>query len=282
MDLRRLRSFVAVAEELRSGRAAVLPAGLVRELEEASGRRLFERSEQGVRLTQAGEVLLGEARERLGEVERELAERARGRRTLVVGTVAGAGFGPAAEAVAAYRRAHPEVEIRLREADLTDPTAGLHSGKVDLALTRLPFDTTGLAVHPLGGEPLVAALSAGDPLTRRPGVRLAELAARPWIQLPESSDPAWRRFWLGAPPLPAPAGPVVRTVPECLHAIVWQRAVGLLPRGVEQTHRADGIRFVPVIDHPLSQAVLAWSVTTADPDVLALTETVAAAVGFSA
>ncbi|AUG78853.1 LysR family transcriptional regulator [Kitasatospora sp. MMS16-BH015] len=298
MDLRRLRHFVAVAEELHYGRAATrpqpgpsVPSPGLRELEAELGCRLFEPSALGLRLSPAGEVLLGEARELL-----EAAERARetGRRTLVVAVVAGAAPGLGRRAVRSFRRTHPEVDVHLREADLTDPTAGLRSGRVDLALTRLPFDTAGLAVHPLGTEPLVAVLAADDPLGRRPALTVAELRARPWIRLPDAADPAWRAYWAGEsegsapagatvpPPRSAPlpravAGPVVRTVPECLHAVVWQRAVGLLPAGTEATHRADGIRFVPVTDYPPSRAVLARPAAEPCTTVLAFAAAVVAA-----
>ncbi|MER5642498.1 LysR substrate-binding domain-containing protein [Kitasatospora sp. NPDC002227] len=284
MDLRRLRYFVAVAEELHFGRAATRLhmsqpplSRRIRELEEELGCPLFERAAEGVRLTSAGELLLGEARELLGAAERaeERVRETGRRRTLVVGTVAGAGLGLGPKAAQAFRRTHPDVEVHLREADISDPSAGLRSGRVDLALTRLPFDTTGLTVHPLGAEPLVAALATDDPLGGRARLTVAELGVRPWIQLPAAADPAWRRYWLGG--AESATGPVVRTVRECLHAIVWQRAVGLLPAGAEEAHRADGIRFVPLDGYPPSQAVLAWPSASADATVRAFAAAVVAA-----
>ncbi|MFD8707092.1 LysR family transcriptional regulator [Kitasatospora sp. NPDC059648] len=109
----------------------------IRELENELGCQLFQRSAQGVRLTEAGSVLLGEARELLDAAERarERVRETGRRRTIVVGTVAGAGleFGP--RAAAAFRRTHPDAQVRLCEADISDPTAGLRSGRVDVALT---------------------------------------------------------------------------------------------------------------------------------------------------
>ncbi|MEU7094941.1 LysR family transcriptional regulator [Kitasatospora aureofaciens] len=298
MDLRRLRYFVAVAEELHFGRAAARLhmsqpplSQRIRELENELGCQLFQRSAQGVRLTEAGSVLLGEAKELLDAAERarERVRETGRRRTIVVGTVAGAGleFGP--RAAAAFRRTHPDAQVRLCEADISDPTAGLRSGRVDVALTRLPFDTAGLAVRLLETEPLVAAVPADDPVARRPHLRVGDLLGRPWIRLPEDADAAWRRYWLGEADsgeadsgeaversAGTGSGPVVRTVSECLHAVVWQGAVGILPAGATHRHRTEGIAFVPLTDYPPSRVVLAWPSEVPDPAVLAFVEAVGA------
>ncbi|WP_344939625.1 LysR substrate-binding domain-containing protein [Actinomadura miaoliensis] len=64
----------------------------------------------------------------------------------------------------AYHRRHPRVEVRVRETDLTDPTCGLRTGSVDVALTRGPFDQTGLVVRELRADPVGALLRTDDPL----------------------------------------------------------------------------------------------------------------------
>lgn len=288
MDLRRLRYFVAVAEELHFGRAAARLhmsqpplSQRIRELENELGCQLFQRSAQGVGLTAAGSVLLGEARELLAAAARaqERVRETGRRRALVVGTVAGAGleFGP--RAAAAFRRTHPDADVRLFEADISDPTAGLRSGRVDVALTRLPFNTAGLAVRLLETEPLVAAVPADDPVARRPRLPVGDLLGRPWIRLPEDADAAWRRYWggeVGERSAGTGSGPVVRTVSECLHAVVWQGAVGILPAGATHRHRTEGIAFVPLADYPPSRVVLAWPSEVPDPAVLAFVEAVGA------
>ncbi|MFE9796094.1 LysR family transcriptional regulator [Streptomyces goshikiensis] len=284
MDLRALHCFVAVAEEGNFGRAAVRLrlaqpplSRRIRELEADLGCRLFERIPTGARLTPAGEVLLPEARDLLERAERA-RERVRGTvadRVLALGMVAGAGLEVGPAAMTALRRMRPGVRVRLREAAVTDPTAGLREGRVDLALTRLPFDTAGLTVRPLGEEPLVAAVPADDPLAGRPRLRVAELADRPRFRLPPGTDARWRAYWLAAEE-EAP-GPVVASVEECLHAVLWEGAVGLLPAGAALRHARPGIAFVPVDGHPPSRVVTARLAGVTDPLVDALADALDAA-----
>ncbi|MES9520773.1 LysR family transcriptional regulator [Streptomyces capoamus] len=284
MDLRELRCFVAVAEEGHFGRAAARLhlaqpplSRRIRELEADLGCRLFERIPTGARLTPAGEVLLVEARDLLERAERA-RERVRGaesERVLVLGTVAGAGLDVGAAALSALRRERPGLRVRLREAPITDPSAGLREARVDLALTRLPFDTSGLTVRLLGEEPLVAALPADDPLAGRPRLHVAELAGRPRFRLPPGTDARWRAYWLGAPDdVP---GPVVSSLEECLHAVLWEGTVGLLPAGAARRHARPGIAFVPVDGHAPSRIVTARRATTPDPRAEALEQALTAA-----
>ncbi|WP_404953351.1 LysR family transcriptional regulator [Streptomyces sp. 147326] len=279
MDLRALRCFVAVAEEGHFGRAAARLhlaqpplSRRIRELEADLGCRLFDRVPTGARLTPAGEVLLAEARDLLERAERarERVRAAEAGRVLVLGVVAGAGLEVGPPALAALRRERPGVRVRLREAPVTDPSAGLREGRVDLALTRLPFDTAGLTVRPLGEEQVVAAVPAEDPLAARARVRVAELAGRPRFRLPRGTDARWRGYWFAAAE-DAP-GPVVATVEECLHAVVWEGAVGLLPTGAALRHARPGVAFVPVDGHPPSRIVTAWRTAVPDPTAEALAD----------
>ncbi|GAA5024213.1 LysR family transcriptional regulator [Kitasatospora paranensis] len=279
MDLRALRCFVAVAEEGHFGRAAARLhlaqpplSRRIRDLEADLGCRLFDRIPTGARLTPAGEVLLAEAHDLLERAERA-RERVRGvgaDRVLVIGVVAGAGLDAGPAALAALRRSHPGLRVRLREAPVTDPSAGLRERRVDLALTRLPFDTAGLTVRPLAAEPVVATVPADDPLARRDRIHLTELAGRPRFRLPARTDAQWRAYWLAAED-DAP-GPVVASVEECLHSVLWENAVGLLPAGAAVRHVREGIAFVPVDGHPPSRIVAARPTECTDPLVDALVQ----------
>ncbi|WP_030669519.1 LysR family transcriptional regulator [Streptomyces sp. NRRL B-1347] len=268
MELRTLRYFVAVAEELHFGRAAVRLhmsqpplSRAIRQLEAEFGAALFERSSAGVRLTGAGSVLLDEARVLLDRADRVRARvaAAAGAATLAVG-ILGDGADPAATRLAeAFRRRHPHVEVVVRETDLTDPTCGLRAGLVDVALTRGPFDETGLAVRELRADPVGALLRADDPLARHDRLKAADLADRRWFLFPEGTDSVWQSYWNGGE---TRAGPVVRAVQECRQAVLWNGTVGMTPLGHEPGR---GLAVVPLADMPPSRVLVAWRAGDANP-----------------
>ncbi|MFF2848382.1 LysR family transcriptional regulator [Streptomyces sp. NPDC058001] len=261
MELRTLRYFVAVAEELHFGRAASRlhmsqPAlsRAIKQLESEVGAALFDRSSAGVALTPVGTVLLDEARALLDRADRVRVRvaAAAGAATLTVG-ILGDSTDPAATRLAgAYRRRHPDVEVRVRETDLTDPTCGLHAGLVDVALTRGPFDGTGLSVKELRADPVGALLRADDPLARREGLKSADLADRRWFRFPAGTDPLWQAYWNGGEPR---EGPVVRAVQECRQAVLWNGTVGMT---LLDHDPGEGLTVVPLVDMPPSRVVAAW------------------------
>jgi DNA-binding transcriptional LysR family regulator len=280
MELRTLRYFVAVAEELHFGRAAARLhmsqpplSRAIRQLENQVGAALLHRSASGVRLTPAGTVLLEEARLLLDQADRARVRvaAAAGSATLTVGILGDAADPGPTRLAAAYRRRHPGVQVRVRDTDLTDPTCGLRAGLVDVALTRAPFDTTGLSVAELRTDPVGAVLRADDPLARRERLRLADLADRQWFQFPAGTDPVWQSYWNGGKPR---HGPVVRVVSECLHAVLWNGTVGISPLGHAPP---DGLTVVPLVDMPPSRVVVAFKDGDADPLVRSFVQAAVAA-----
>ncbi|AXG77535.1 LysR family transcriptional regulator [Streptomyces paludis] len=268
MEVRTLRYFVAVAEELHFGRAAARLhisqpplSRAIKRLESDIGAVLLHRSPAGVTLTPAGAVLLDEARTLLDRADRigERVAAVAGAATLTVG-ILGDGTDPGATRLAAaFRRRHPDVEVRVRETDLTDPTCGLRAGLVDIALTRGPFDETGLTVHRLRADPVGAVLRADDPLAHRDTLRLPDLVDRQWFRFPADTDPAWQTYWHGGEPR---EGPVVRAVQECLQAVLWNGTVGMTPLGHEHP---DELAVVPLTDMAPSRVVVAWNESDANP-----------------
>jgi DNA-binding transcriptional LysR family regulator len=268
MELRTLRYFVAVAEELHFGRAAARLhisqpplSRAIKQLESDVGAVLLHRSATGVMLTPPGAALLDEARVLLEGAYRARVRvaAAAGAASITVGILGDSSDPGATRLAAAYRRQHPDVEVRIRETDLTDPTCGLRAGGVDIALTRGPFDQTGLTVHELRADPVGAVLRADDPLAHHDRLTLADLADRRWFQFPEGTDPIWQSFWNGGEPRD---GPVVRAVQECLQAVLWNGTVGMTPIG---HHPPKELVVIPLIDMPPSRVVAAWNTADTHP-----------------
>ena len=192
MDLRRLRYFVVVAEELNFSRAAerlhmAQPplSAQIKQLEDELGARLFDRLGRGVRLTEAGRLLLEEARGIFVQVDQtaSMVRRAGngevGRLTL--------GFVPSATNnilpafLRVFRQRYPDVELYLHEMKPDDLVRRMHDRRIDVSFFYLPFDDAILDVRPVLREPLVVALPGGHPLTDEPEVNIRDLAEEPFV-----------------------------------------------------------------------------------------------------
>jgi DNA-binding transcriptional LysR family regulator len=272
MDLRALNYFVAVAEERNFGRAAARLhmtqpplSRAIKQLETDLGAVLLDRSTTPVTLTSAGTALYDEARLLLEQAEhvRARVATAAGTATLTIGVLADSAEQAGTHLAAAFRRRHPAVQVSFREADFTDPTAGLRAGLADVALTRAPFDETGISTHVLRTDPIGVVLRTDDPLAGRRSLRLRDLAGRRWFQLPDGTDPVWRAYWNGTEPGgQLREGPVVRTAHECLQAVLWNGTIGLAPLGHELPN---GLTAVPLVDMPPSRLIIAWNSISANP-----------------
>jgi DNA-binding transcriptional LysR family regulator len=199
-DLRRLRYFVAVAEELHFGRAARRlnvsqpPLSVqIRTLEREIGTPLLIRTQRRVELTEAGRVLLDEARRLLDQAEaavvhaRRAAEGTVGR--LAIGFVSTVDYSILPALVRRFRHKHPGISLKLLELTGDRQQALLQSGELDLGLSILPSPAAGLAKRPVFREPLIAAVPASHPLAGRRRTALRSLAAEPFIQFPRELAP---------------------------------------------------------------------------------------------
>lgn len=191
-ELSQLRCFVAVAEELHFGRAAVrlnmTQPPLSRQiqiLERILDVALLERSNRMVRLTPAGHSFLAEARRllKLAESAALLAKRvARGKAgSINIGFTAASAYSYVPQLVAACRRELPEVEIALKEMVSGDQLKRLDSGEIDVGLLRPPVPRTGLRAFRVCAEVMIAAVPAGHPLATDEAIQLEDLAAEPFI-----------------------------------------------------------------------------------------------------
>ena len=264
VDLRSLGYFVAVAEELNVGRAAARLhmsqpplSRAIQQLEGDLGVELFTRSSRGMTLTTAGDALLPEAREVLARVESlsSLVSQAAEVRTMTIGTLADSVDRAGRSLIDAFCSRYPGVEIRIVESDLTDPTVGVGRGLVDVAVTRGPFNAAGVVVAEIRRDPVGVVLKETDPLASRERVRLDDLRDRRWFRLPDTADPLWRDYWAGGREPADGSDIIVRTVRECVQAVLWSNSIGLAPLTI---NRAPGIAVVPVDDVAPSPLVVAW------------------------
>jgi DNA-binding transcriptional LysR family regulator len=276
MDLRSLGYFVAVAEERHFGRAATRLhmtqpplSRAIRQLETDVGALLVHRSPAGVTLTPAGTALYDEARALLEHAEHARARvaAAAGTATFTIGTLADSGEEAGAGLADAFRQRNPGVRVRVREADLTDPTTGLRAGLVDVALTRMPFDRTGISIRVLRPDPVGVVLRADDPLAGRGTLQVRDLDDRRWFQFPEGTDLLWRAYWNGGT---LRDGPVVRTASECVQAVLWNGTIGLAPLTPLGHAWPPGLTVIPLADMTPSRLVVAWNKTDADPLIRSL------------
>jgi DNA-binding transcriptional LysR family regulator len=211
LDLRQLRYFVTVAEELHFGRAAqrlsmTQPplSQQIQALEEEIGVQLFVRTRRSVVLTPAGQQWLPEVRRVLADAAAlpGLAQRlARGELgSLSLAFVSTADYGILPDLLRRFRARHPAVQLQLREATSDVQLEALMEGAIDAGLVirpQLPTMPHGLAYLPLVSEPLVLAVPdgwrpAGDGTVSLAGtVSLREAAHEPLIIFPRRSAPAF-------------------------------------------------------------------------------------------
>ncbi len=202
MELRHLRYFRAVAEEAHVTRAAAR-LGIaqppltqqIKALEAELGILLFDRIGRRIELTEAGRVLLGEARAILDHVDRAvtLTQQAglgsKGR--LHLGFTSSASFHPVVtEVLKAVRSEWPGVELVLEENKTDHLAAALEQGKLDAAFVRPPLQHRGaLSFQLLTTESLMVAVPVTHAFAGRESLRLADLAEEPFILYPRATGP---------------------------------------------------------------------------------------------
>ncbi|MFJ1302249.1 LysR family transcriptional regulator [Pseudomonadota bacterium AL_CKDN230030165-1A_HGKHYDSX7] len=197
MELRHLRYFVAVAEELHFTRAAARlgigqpPLSLqIQQLERELGTPLLLRLPRGVTLTEAGSQFLDDARailaaaERAADTARRLGRGERG--SVAVGFTASAVFHPyLPQAIRAYRDRYPGVHISLEESNTQALLQHLREGGVDVAFVRPPYQLAPeQASERVLDEPMLVALPPGHPLCRRRSVPIEALAGEAFVLYP--------------------------------------------------------------------------------------------------
>jgi DNA-binding transcriptional LysR family regulator len=265
LDLRKLRYFAAVAEQLHFGRAAdelhiaqPVLSRQIRALEKDLGTPLLTRDSHGVALTEAGRQLLADVGPLLASahaVRRRVTVAAHGSQRLMVGFRAGITI---AAAVREFAVQHPDVIVDMQRVEGDDQAAMLLDGRIDVGFVRLPINEAGLRVTPLYTEPRVAVLPIGHRLAGKEQITEADLAGEPLLW---SADP-------GTQPTRRPhpnAGYLVRGVDETLEHVAAGRGISFLARSATVFYSHPEVSYVPVPDLEPDQVCLAVAESRTSP-----------------
>lgn len=264
LDLRRLRYFLAVAQELHFGRAALrlhlAQPPLTRQisaLEIELGFRLFDRTSRSVSLTPQGRHFLPYARAALEQVDlaQVIADK------LATGLAGQLALGYASsialsdifsQAIQAFAQRFPQVQLMLVEGSSASQWSQIVDGRLDIGMSRMqpPNGQAEVQSLSLDEEPLVAALSCDNPLAGQAEVTLAQLSAYPLILFPadygsglnETIEQLYQRN--GLPLQPGPAG---RQITSIIALVAAGQGVALVPR-CAQALAKNGVIYRPLTD----------------------------------
>lgn len=277
IDLRHLRSFLAVARESSITKAAAARhitqqsmSTHIQQLERALGVTLLVRTSRGISLTAAGEVLASGATgvvASMGElVDRVRASVANPTRRLRVVTAAYTITLFAMEIAARLEATAPGIEVAVATAlRPIEAMNRLHSGESDVAVLWLPTGDEGLLSEPIRDDPRVVLLADDHRLAGRARVTLAELADDPVIVVDAFASPEALSHRIVDPRpdgRPAVRGPVVSTLEECQTEIRRGRGVWFAPRQMAEWALCPGVALVPVTDIDQVQLAIVWPPST--------------------
>jgi DNA-binding transcriptional LysR family regulator len=276
VELRQLRYFVAVAENVSFTRAAahlhIAQQSLSQQigaLERQLGIRLLDRDSRGTRLTPAGRAFLPAARTVLAQAQTAvtLAHRAASGEVghLELAFLSSTANYMLPPVVRAIRQRLPDVTLTTHDVPIAELVAGLRDGRYDAAFTRPPL-VPDLLTETITTEPVCAVLPTGHRFATRARLRLSELADEDWVLTPRASWPPWHRKYDADF---AAAGFVPRVVQR---AAGVANLLGLVAAGVGVTRlarsassiRRSGVVFVPITGDR-AETVLAWHPARADP-----------------
>lgn len=262
LDLRKLRYFLTVAEELHFGRAAIrlhlAQPPLTRQisaLEAELGFKLFNRTSRTVTLTAQGRAFLPYVRGVLEQVDvaQVIANK------LAAGTAGQLALGYASsialsdlfsQAIQSFAQRYPDVQLTLVECASASLGAQVADGRLDIGLSRLLPHPTDVQVLSLGEERLVAAVATDSPLASLAEVSLAQLSAYPLIVFPadygsglnHSIEQLYRHHCV-----PLHPGPTGRQITSIIALVAAGQGVALVPE-CTQSLMNKGVKYRPLIE----------------------------------
>ncbi|MBM7494972.1 DNA-binding transcriptional LysR family regulator [Micromonospora luteifusca] len=271
VDLRKLRYFVAVAEELHFGRAAArlhiaqpVLSRQIRAFEHELRAELFVRDRRSTALTEAGHQLLADARPLLASAEalrRRVQQAAHGRPTFTIAFMPGIIVTAEARAIADL---HPDLSVGVVRTSWNDQAEVVREGRADVSYVRLPIDQRGLSLRPLFTEPRVVVLPQEHRLAGKEAVDLAELVEERLLQDP-NAVPEWRDLPnrpMDSDPRPRPE---LNSVEEKLEHVAAYAGMVILPLSTATFYTRPDVVHVPVDDLGHNQVCLAWAEDNRSP-----------------
>jgi DNA-binding transcriptional LysR family regulator len=277
VDLRGLRYFIAVAEELHFSRAAErlhldqpTLSRHIRRLEQSLGVRLLNRTTRSVSLTEAGEAFLEEARKVVesADVAVSAARRvgAGGTRVLRVGMMVQVAEPLRSRAFNLFEERYPDVKLKPRSYPFVDPACGLETGETDVALVWLPIDHPQIETERLFDEPRYFIVANDHELAGRDTIRREEVDDERFFIWPASwglspTAMAWGDFFQLDPKLDGTrrvAGATAHDEDEWLDALVRGRAISTAPESAKTYYPWPGLAYVRAEDLAPAVVAVAW------------------------
>jgi DNA-binding transcriptional LysR family regulator len=259
VELRHLRYFVAVAEELHFRRAAerlhvVQPAvsEQVRKLEQELGVQLFDRTPRSVVLTNAGAALLEEARSVLHQAEtaKLAARNARANATmrLRIGYLPDCLPSAVPQALRQLSGDAPKVQVELQSGAARRLIDDLRAHRLDAVIASLPGPTRGLRITPLGRQRAIAALAATAPQALEAELVLDWATCEQLVVLPREANPAFHDAVVSMCHNAgfSPSFTEVATVDEALLLVAGGAGIAVVPESAADRYTAPGTRFLPL------------------------------------
>lgn len=294
MELRHLRYFVAVAEELHFGRAAralhISQPPLSQQiaaLEEEMGVRLFERVGRHIELTEAGASFLTHSRQVLAHVKQAVnaAQRIENGEVgqLSIGFVSSMAYTCLPWVLRAFGNQYKEVSLLLHELTIPEQVRAIDEGRIHIGLLRPPIANSAVTTKIALEEPYVVVLPDDHPQSRRAKVALKTLANTPFIMFPRRIGGTFYDQVVG---LCREAGfdPIVEHEVTQMHAVVGmvsaRLGVSIVPASIERL-RIDGVVFRPLAGPVTvrSQTAVAWRSGDASPLVQAFVDVACSVLG---
>ncbi|WDR07275.1 LysR substrate-binding domain-containing protein [Devosia rhodophyticola] len=208
MEMRQIRYFVAVAEELNFGRAARRenisqpPLSIqIKNLETELGLVLFERTKRSVKLTEAGSVFLTAARAILATAAAgtDAAQRAHRGETgeITIGFVHSASVNYLSSLVGAFRRDYPDISFKFHEATVSEQIEALDRGAIDVGIIRPPVERDDIEAFTVVREGFYIAVPRSHRLFGQNSVKLEALRNDRFVFYPPERSPAFHRQLIG-------------------------------------------------------------------------------------